>query len=34
VAYSLDPDRHHMPRMDRFGARLDEDATLTPASRS
>jgi signal peptidase I len=23
VAYSLDPERHHFPRMDRFGVRLD-----------
>ncbi|SAL23304.1 signal peptidase I [Caballeronia udeis] len=34
VAYSLDPDRHHMPRLDRFGARLDEDAAAAPADRS
>ena len=34
VAYSLDPDRHHMPRMDRFGAKLDETLTLAPVDRS
>ncbi|CAH2813326.1 MAG: Signal peptidase I (EC [Candidatus Burkholderia crenata] len=33
VAYSLDPERHHMPRLDRFGARLDEDAVLAPSDR-
>jgi signal peptidase I len=28
VAYSLDPDRHYLPRLDRFGTRLDSPAPL------
>ncbi|MGA7812316.1 signal peptidase I, partial [Caballeronia sp.] len=29
VAYSLDPDHHYLPRMDRFGVALDASARTT-----
>lgn len=34
VAYSLDPERHHLPRMDRFGVQLDGDSSLAPVDGS